>query len=244
MRASRVVIAATSAVGWPFSLLVVAAGITFTAARVYAEAAMPPISCEHESVTSCEGMPEWQACACPFAACACASSLCAEDAGDSGDPFPPTRGAKTCQQIMTCEDSRFTSCEGKSVGASCDSPAPGPQPFGGPVPGKPGVGKCVQRARACFAPDGGGYSIVDRLDCEEIDEREIGSDAGSSTDASPSGAPTNTPSSSGGNGCATSSAQSHDAIALAGAPFALALVAWRLRRRRQPTNAPSARKRS
>ncbi|MCW5813829.1 MAG: hypothetical protein KIT84_22570 [Labilithrix sp.] len=232
-------------------MLLVPMGITFAAARVYAEGGMGPPPCDAGTVSACNGGAPLERCSTCVGSvedCVCASAVC-----DGNQP------ALVCMVATHCEKSpNHRSCDGKTAGEACTSDVGS------------GPARCVLVPASCYLPDGGaGWAAIDRLRCEPGTPTSSSSSSSSSSTSSssssssssggtpeagpPSWTNASTSSSSGGSGapatddsgCSASPRAASSVLALIGAPLAIGLLLARRRRgQAPPRKAPSARKRS
>ncbi|MBX3203558.1 MAG: hypothetical protein KF764_00755 [Labilithrix sp.] len=183
-------------------------GITFSAARVYAESGSPPPpACTDSTVTACADASAMQACDCGDGFdCACAPKQCS---GASG-----ATEALVCQQVVTsCSAYAVAPCEGKAPGAACVQTD---------TAGKPGAsGTCSVLSSGCLVKNAAGfYENTNPLACTV---GVSGSDA-STTPSSPKDG-------DGDSGCSMPPGALGDSTLLA-VPFGLGLV-FALRRKRR-----------
>ncbi|MFO0739751.1 MAG: hypothetical protein U0270_27885 [Labilithrix sp.] len=238
----RLLVGSVSSIVWPLVTVLIPAGITFAAARVYAEAAPAPESCEAGVVTDCASVAPGSVChACTTGTCACFDGTCWDAGGGS------IVSVKVCRDVPKCESfpDGDKACQGKAEGAGCSTESPTPEP-----------GECKPSPHTCLPDDGGPVITTSRgLFCYPKATTSSSSSSSSSSSGDNGGStgfvpgPATVPgssssSTSGGSsddsGCATSSTTT---IPLFAAPLALGLL-FALRRKRQPRNAPRARKRS
>lgn len=230
MRGHRLFVGSLASMFWPAMVLVLPVGITFAAARVYAEAAPAPPSCEAGIVVECADAEAGAGCgACAAPPCACTSDLCTGGAG-------PVLHHDTlvCKSYPSCEsfEPAVAPCAGKAENADCTTSAGT-------------AGKCATAAPTCVPADGGAITSRPLLGCRELTGTSSSSTSSSGTyvpgpDKVPGSSSSSGSSDDSDSGCAASPATT--GLPLAGAPLGLGLLY--LLRRRQPRKAPSERKRS
>jgi hypothetical protein len=220
VKISRALVAVVSGFGYPSVVAVVAAGVlTFTTARVFAEAATLPSSCGDPGFSECSASPELAQCAnCGSSSCGCVrGNFCMNEAGS----VEPTTDL-FCAQLATCELPIFTECAGKTEGEWC-----------GPYRA------CAQTS--CAVLDGGAWALTPSLACSyanDVGPNPPVRDGGASTDATKPDAglpPTSAPAASDDSGCALAAPPGASTSALGGAgglTLGMAFL-WRLRRRRR-----------
>jgi MYXO-CTERM domain-containing protein len=204
---------------WPAVTLLLPLGITFAAARVYAEAAPAPEACDAAAVVECADAAVGSVChSCSSGTCACFSGGCM-----SGGTLDPN--ALACRNIEKCESFKQDShC--KAAGDTC-------------MFAEDGAGKCV--AATCLPSDGGPAATANFFACAPDDgPRDTSSGdliSGSTSGTFIPGPPTvpgssgasSTPASSDDSGCATSPGTT---LPLLGAPLAIGLL-FALRRKKK-----------
>lgn len=145
MRIARSLVAVASSLLWPTVVVAIPVGITFSAARVYAESGVaPPPSCSGSTATICAGRDDMQACDCGKGIdCACTESSCSTNSGVST--------ALMCQPVASCRRLSVAPCEGKAVGEACTQTdtlgAPGPS------------GTCEEISGGCLAENDAGFFV-------------------------------------------------------------------------------------
>jgi hypothetical protein len=230
---ARIVIVASSATSYPALFSAIAMGITtFVVVPVFAES--PPEvypACTDPPVTSCEGKEEWSACRCvnrPELGCACRHDTCLDlDAAVPDGRPPPHVGALRCFGTVDCEKVGELSaiCKGKEIGVPCVATN-----F---------TGVCQPLWCVRLGDEDDKYRGDTILACS-LFGADQSADAQVAPDASPSSVtPNNTDSSD--SGCSSS-----NGTATSGALGMIFVVGFllRMRRKNQPTKAPSSRKRS
>lgn len=145
-RKRRLLVGSVSSIAWPAVALLVPVGITFAAARVYAEGAPPPEACEAGVVIDCADAASGDPChTCGSGACACFSGGCT-DGGAGFEAVLVCRETFKCADFPNGEDPR---CQGKAVGAPCDTAG----------------SWCVRSTINCLPDDGGALLRPDVLVC-------------------------------------------------------------------------------
>lgn len=228
-RKRRWLVGSLSSLVWPAVVVLIPAGITFAAARVYAEGAAPPPKCDQASVTTCAGKT-------PFAQCAsgfygggpgvCFASQCV-DGGDSG-------AALNCLDVQFCKDVSDQDCRSRTLNADCND-------AGGTC--KSVTGMMGEPQSACYELDAGiGVESV-LLKCVPKDGGPSGASSSSSGDNGGTSGSTYVPgpdkvpgsSSSSGStddsGCSTTSSNT-STLPLIAAPLAIGLL-FALRKKRK-----------
>lgn len=225
----RLLVGSVSSLVWPLVTVLIPAGITFAAARVYAEAAPAPESCEAGVVTDCASAAQGSVChACTTGTCACFDGTCWDAGGGS------IVSVKVCRDVPKCESfpDGEKACQGKAEGADCSTESPTPEP-----------GECKPSQHTCLPNDGGPVMTTSRgLFCYRKATSSSSSASSSSGDnggstgfvPGPATVPGSSSSSTSGgssddSGCATSSTTT---IPLFAAPLALGLL-FALRRKRR-----------
>lgn len=208
MHIARSILAAVSSIIWPAVVVVIPMGITFSAARVYAESGVaPPPACTDSKVTACADAGAMQTCECAKGfECACTPKQCSATSGGVSE-------ALVCESLTTCSGYSIAPCAGKAAGASCAQ-----TDTAGTATGP---GTCGILSNGCFAKNpAGAYETTFPLAC--------------AADAKDSGA-SNAP--SGGtddSGCSMTPGTTGDST-LVGIPLGLGLalaLACRRKRRR------------
>jgi len=223
----RLGIATTSAIVYPALVLTVAAGITFTAARVYAESA-PAYACDSGPVLACSGKELGSPCEFPTGssnACQTSFSLgerCgADDAGADADAGAGVGSGSfnatlACLEFLSCDAGEFTPCDGKGEGAPCTI-------------GNNRQGTCATRGCSVLGSNQK-YVSTTNLGC--VEKTGSGSTSGAVTtrpsDPNPNGA---APASKDDGGCSTTGTDTGLLSSIG--VSALALVLWRIRKRGQ-----------
>jgi MYXO-CTERM domain-containing protein len=222
-RKRRFLVGSVSSLVWPAVTLLLPMGITFAAARVYAEAAPAPEACDAAVVVECADASPGGIChSCASGTCACFSAGC-----KNGDTFNDK--GNTCRDIQKCEAyTQEPACQGKKAGDPCEGAGPS--------------GACTPSSPACLPNDGGAAISANLLVCYPSDSTggssSSGANGGSSsgtyipgppTVPGSSGASKTAPASSDDSGCATSSGTT---IPLLAAPLALGLL-FALRRKKK-----------
>ncbi len=155
MNIKRSFIAAASSLLWPAVILAIPMGITFGAARVYAEsspeASIGTPECTDSKVTACADAGAMQACDCGVYECACIEKRCS-----TGSSLGE---ALICEHVSPlCANYALAECEGKAPGDPCAQ---------SDNMGNPGVkGACASPSTGCYEKnDAGIYERTARLAC-------------------------------------------------------------------------------
>lgn len=221
MRLTRFAVTASSFAFWP-SIVAISAGITFGAARVYAEAGMPgPRHCTEREFTACADAGHMQACQVEGYegefACAPSATGCISD-DSPGEP----KSALACSGVSTCnaiEALLKEACERKSVGSSCELPEASRDWYGWTT------GRCAE-APCRSKNDAGFYEESSQLACSP----PATDDGTKDDDSEPQINPTNDAAKD--SGCATTPGMIPGA-ALFAVPLGLGLIlAYRRKQRR------------
>ena len=220
-RKRRFLVGSLSSLVWPAVTLLFPLGITFAAARVYAESAAAPKSCDAAAVVECADAALNSVChSCVTGSCACASAFC------SNGPQGTSPNGNTCVPVPKCDDYRSEpQCEDKAEGTFCQASG---------AEGKCGGGT----SSACLPNDGGPAIIKNILGCIPVTSSSSSGDNGGSTSGTYIPGPPNVPgssssSTSGGgsddSGCTTSPGTT---LPLFAAPLAIGLL-FALRRKKK-----------
>jgi MYXO-CTERM domain-containing protein len=217
-RHRRLLVGSVSSLVWPAVTLLIPMGITFAAARVYAEGAPSPEACDAGVVIECADAAVGSACtSCAGGSCACYSGLCNNGNTDTN--------AKTCRPVSKCENVVVFPCAGGFEPGGCMT--------------QQGPGTCEKMQVDCLPNDGGLVITGNFETC--VPKTSSSSSSGSSGDnggASSSGTfipgpdkvpgssgAANTPASNDDSGCATSSStSSRTSLPLFAAPIAIGLL--------------------
>jgi MYXO-CTERM domain-containing protein len=214
MHSVRYALACASSAVWPAIVFMIPVGLTFTAARVYAEAGVaPPPACSSQEVATCADAAAQQACDCGNGNgdCACVSGRCLGNAG--------TVDTLTCKAILTCRQYELGPCTGKADGEPCTQTASN----GGPGPS----GSCIALTNGCLEKQEDGlYHSAHPLACNA--PVDAGTPNASDRTAQPG---SDLP--AGKDGCNVAMGAS-DPSALFAAPLGLGLGILLTRRRRRP----------
>lgn len=211
MRVTRSLLAAASSLIWPTVVLAIPMGITFGAARVYAEAGKaPPPACTESIVTACADAGAMHACDCgASSACACTPEQCVAASG--------VTEALVCKPVLTaCSAYAVAPCEGKAADAACVQTD---------TAGKTvASGTCRVLPNGCLVKnDGGVYETSSPLACAAALD---GTGASTTTPA------TKSDDADGGSGCSMPPGAIGSSTPLA-MPLAMGLAAALRRRRRR-----------
>lgn len=207
MRAGRSLLAVTSSLVWPAAVVAIPLGITFSAARVFAEAGVaPPPLCTDAKVTACADAGPMQACTCAAGgACACTSARCSSGSG--------VNDALVCEPVASsCSTYSLEPCAGKEPGASCEQTDTGDS--------RVASGTCETLSTGCLElNDAGVYQTTNPLACR-------------ATLRGPDAGPAASDDASADSGCSTS-ARARGGATLLAIPIALGLALASRRRRRR-----------
>ena len=110
------VVGSLSSLVWPAIVVLIPAGITFAAARVYAEGSPPPLACDAPPILACADAGERALCS-PGRYNSLPGVCLGVFCGDGGGPSDFIR--RGCYDVQFCKDVSAASCVGKREGASC-----------------------------------------------------------------------------------------------------------------------------